>query len=66
MVDNILYAYESWVAKRPLSPSDWGLIDEGLIGALAAQDPGEPLLVRIVYSRCDAAHKCGFIACRDI
>ena len=65
LVDNILYVYKSLVAKRPLGANEWHLIDAALMGAMAAQDPNtDP--IRIANSGYDAAHRCGFIACRDL
>ena len=65
LVEHILYVYGSVVAKRPLSPQDWELVDEELIGALATMDY-LTTPVRIVNSGYDATHRCGFIACRDL
>ena len=64
-VDHILYVYNSWTVKRPLAQSDWSMIDDYLIEALDDFDPNLPYLVRIANSGFDAAHRCGFVACRD-
>ena len=65
MVENILYVYRSRTTKRPLSSSEWEHIDDALIEAQAVLDlNADP--IRIVNSGYDAAHRCGFIACRDL
>ena len=65
LVPNILYIYSTAVSKKPLSLFDWEGIDNFLIRKLAAQG-SEGTRVRIAHSGYDAAHKCGFIACRDL
>ena len=64
MVEKI-FVYSSHVTKAPMSKSDWGLVDDYLLGKIATRDPVNPLFIRIANSGCDAAHRCGFIACRD-
>ena len=64
MVEHILFVYSSWTNKAPINPREWGLIDSHLIGMELKQDPADPL-IRIANSGYDAAHRCGFIACRD-
>ena len=65
LVQNILYIYATKTAKKPISAWDWSSVDNHLIEQLNAQHPDDPTLVRIANSGYDAAHKCGFIACRD-
>ena len=65
IVENILFVYATHTTKAPLSLSNWGLIDKGLIELLVNQDPTNPTMARIANSGYDAAHRCGFIACRD-
>ena len=65
MVENILYVYRSRTTKRPLSSSEWEHIDDALIEAQAVLDLNAAP-IRIVNSGYDAAHRCGFIACRDL
>ena len=66
MVDNILFVYSTWTAKAPLTPGDWGRIDDFLIGEINGLDPANPRMIRIANSGYDSGHKCGFIACRDL
>ena len=65
-VENIVFVYSTQVAKAPLSEGEWGLVDSFLIGKLAARDPNNPIIIRIANSGYDSAHRCGFIACRDL
>ena len=66
LLPNILYVYSTAVSKAPLSQYDWEGIDTFLIQKLALLNPGEDTRIRIASSGYDAAHKCGFIACRDL
>ena len=66
VVSNILHVYSSQVSKNPISHEEWLGIDSLLIEAMADQAPDDPVLVRIANSGYDAAHRCGYIACRDL
>ena len=66
LVEHILFVYSSHVMKSPLSPDEWKMVDDSIMEKMASQDPGDPLVVRIANSGYDKAHKCGFIACRDL
>ena len=65
LVEHILFVYSTWTNKAPINASDWGIVDSHLLGMEIQQDPSEPL-IRIANSGYDAAHRCGFIACRDL
>ena len=65
VVEHILFVYATWTNKAPINASDWGIVDSHLLGMEIQQDPSEPL-IRIANSGYDAAHRCGFIACRDL
>ena len=66
VVDFILFVYSSHTVKSPLSLAEWEIVDDSIMSRMAKQAPDDPLLVRIANSGYDAAHKCGFIACRDL
>ena len=65
MVEHILFVYSTWTNKAPIGPKDWGVVDSHLIGRELERSPTDPL-IRIAHSGYDAAHRCGFIACRDL
>ena len=65
LVEHILFVYSTWTNKAPINSKDWSLVDAHLLEMELKQNPSDPL-IRIANSGYDAAHRCGFIACRDM